>query len=73
MKKNSLYYFKRAFLLSVPITVFVIVRDLFEIELTDMSEIINTVLKGVAVGLVTGIILGILNLLAKIEIFVKNK
>jgi len=58
---------------SLPITVFVIVRDLFDIELTDLSEIIKTVFKGIFVRLITGVILGIINMFAKVETFMKTK
>ncbi len=59
--------------MSLPIAVFVIVRDLFDIELTDLSEIIKTVFKGFFVGLITGVILGIINMFAKVETFMKTK
>lgn len=59
--------------MSLPITVFVIVRDLFDIELTDLSEIIKTVFKGIFVRLITGVILGIINMFAKVETFMKTK
>jgi len=71
MKKNNFYYFKKALILIIPITVFVIIRDLFEVEFFNFSEILKLVAKGVFVGVFTGIILGIINIFAKIKTFMK--
>jgi Na+/H+ antiporter NhaA len=73
MKINKFYYFKRAFILSIPISVFVIVRAGFGIELTDISEIMKIVIKGISVGIITGIVLGIINIFAKTETLMKTK
>jgi len=72
MKKNNLYYFKKGVILSIPITVFVIVLDLFDIGLSDISAIIKTFTKGLFVGIITGAILGIINIFAKVETFMKK-
>lgn len=69
MKKDKRYYFQRAFLLSVPIAVVIIVLDLFEIDLFDINIILKTLLKGMFVGIFTGIILGIIKIFAKVENF----
>ena len=73
MKKNNFYYFKKALLLIIPITVFVIIRDLFEVESFNFLEILKLIAKGVVIGIFTGIILGIINIFAKIETFMKKK
>ena len=73
MKKNNFYYFKKALLLIIPITVFVIIRDLFEVESFNFLEILKLIAKGVVVGIFTGISLGIINIFAKIETFMKKK
>tara|TARA_B110000208_G_scaffold125637_1_gene153085 strand:+ start:488 stop:715 length:228 start_codon:yes stop_codon:yes gene_type:complete len=73
MKKNNFYYFKKTLLLIIPITVFVIIRYLFEVESFNFLEILKLIAKGVVVGIFTGIILGIINIFAKIETFMKKK
>ena len=73
MKKNNFYYFKKALLLIIPIAVFVIIRDLFKVELFDFSEILKLIAKGIFVGVFTGMILGIINVFAKIETFKKKE
>jgi|TARA_B110000116_G_scaffold205923_1_gene181131 Mg/Co/Ni transporter MgtE len=73
MKKNNFYYFKKTLLLIIPITVFVIIRDLFEVESFNFLEILKLIAKGVVVGIFTGISLGIINIFAKIETFMKKK
>ena len=73
MKKNNFYYFKKTLLLIIPITVFVIIRDLFKVEPFNFLEILKLIAKGVVVGVFTGIILGIINIFAKIETFMKKK
>ncbi|QNK77966.1 hypothetical protein H7F37_02435 [Winogradskyella sp. PAMC22761] len=73
MKKNNFYYFKKAIILSIPIAVFVIVRDLFDIGLYDISAIMKTFAKGLFVGIITGVILGIINIFAKVETFMKKE
>jgi len=59
--------------LSIPIAVFVIVRDLLGIGLYDISAIMKTIAKGLFVGIITGVILGIINILAKVETFIKKE
>ena len=73
MKKNNLYYFKKALLLIIPITIFVIIRDLFKVEFFNFSEILKLIAKGIFIGIFTGIILGIINVFVKIETFMKKK
>tara|TARA_B100000809_G_C15004862_1_gene482845 strand:+ start:63 stop:290 length:228 start_codon:yes stop_codon:yes gene_type:complete len=73
MKKNNFYYFKKALLLIIPITVFVIIRDLFEVEFFNFLEILTLIAKGIFVGVFTGIIFGIINIFAKIETFMKKE
>ena len=73
MKKNNFYYFKKTLLLIIPITVFVIIRYLFEVESFNFLEILKLIAKGVVVGIFTGISLGIINIFAKIETFMKKK
>ncbi len=65
MEKNNFYYFKRAFLMSIFIAIFIIVRDLFNIDLSESSEIMKTALKGIFVGLIMGAIFGIVNIFTK--------
>ena len=72
MKKNNFYYFKKVLLLSVPIAVFVIISELFDIGLSDTTAIMKAFAKGLFVGVLTGVILGILNIFAKIETFLKK-
>jgi hypothetical protein len=59
--------------LSVPIATFIIIRELFEIDLTDTSLIIKIFVKGISVGILTSIIMGIINIFAKVETFMKKK
>ncbi|MFT4575226.1 MAG: hypothetical protein ACI9SI_000125 [Polaribacter sp.] len=73
MKKNNFYYFKKTLLLSVPIATFIIIKELFEIDLTDTSIIIKIFVKGISVGILTSIIMGIINIFAKVETFMKKK
>ncbi|SDS41549.1 hypothetical protein SAMN04515667_2127 [Formosa sp. Hel1_31_208] len=73
MKKNNFYYFKRALLLSLPIAVFIIISELFDIELSDSNAVIKAFAKGFFVGVLTGVILGILNIFAKIDTFLKKE
>ena len=73
MKKNNFYYFKKALLLIIPIAVFVIIRDLFKVDLFDFSEILKLIAKGIFVGVFTGMIFGIINVFAKIETFKKKE
>ena len=72
MKKNNLYYFKKALLLIIPIAVFIIVKGLFEIDISNFSLILELLAKGVIVGVFTGLILGIFNIFAKIDTFLKK-
>ena len=72
MKKNNFYYFKKALILIIPIAVFVIVRDLFDIEIYDMSTITKTIAKGLLVGIITGVVLGIINIFTKVETLMKK-
>ncbi|WP_178985626.1 hypothetical protein [Winogradskyella helgolandensis] len=73
MKKNSLYYFKRALMLSIPMAIFVIVRDLFDLELYNSTTILKTFAKGLFVGIITGLILGIINIFAKVDTLIKKE
>lgn len=73
MKKDNVYYFKKPLILSIPITVFVIVRDLFDVEFYDNAIIFKIVVKAVIVGITTVVILGIINVFAKVETFKKKK
>jgi hypothetical protein len=59
--------------LSVPIATFIIIKELFEIDLTDTSIIIKIFVKGISVGILTSIIMGIINIFAKVETFMKKK
>jgi len=73
MKKNNFYYFKKALLLIIPITVFVIVIELFKVEFFNFLELLKHIAKGIFIGVFTGIILGIINVFAKIETFMKKQ
>ncbi len=73
MKKNNFYYFKRAFLTSFPIAIFVIVQNIFEIGLSDTYQTMETLIKGILVGVLTGTILGMINIFAKVETFIKKE
>ncbi|WP_322549135.1 hypothetical protein [Flavobacterium psychraquaticum] len=73
MEKNNFYYFKKAIILSIPIAVFVIMRDLFDVGLYDISAIMKSIAKGLFVGIITSAILGIINIFAKVETFMKKK
>ena len=73
MRKNNLFYFKKALILSIPIAVFVIVLDLFDIGFYDISDIMKIFAKGLFVGIITSIILGIINVFAKVETLMKKE
>lgn len=77
MKKNKLYYFKRAFLMGIPIAAMAIVYYLFSIDLNDTTLNVQTIIKGISAGLLTGLltglILGIRNIFAKVETLIKSK
>ena len=71
--KSKMHYFKIAFILSVPIAVFVIVYGLFEVDFSDSSQIMILIAKGVFTGLFTGLILGLINIFAKVDSLFVNK
>jgi hypothetical protein len=73
MIKNKGYYFKRAFFFALPIAVFVIVFGLFDIDFSDVSELLKLFGKGVFVGLITGVILGLINVFAKVDTLFKKE
>lgn len=72
--KNNYFYFKRAFFLCIPISVFIIVRDLFNIDTSNANFeiIIKLFLKGIFVGVVTATVLGVINIFAKKESLMKK-
>ena len=74
MTKSNSYYFKKAFILCVPISVFIIVRDLFDLDLdtANLNIIFKLFLKGIFVGIVTATVLGLVNLFAKKETLMKK-
>ena len=73
MKKNNSYYFKKALLLIIPIIVFIIVKGLFEIGISDFSAVLKLLAKAIFVGVFTSVILGIFNMFVKIDTFMKKE
>ncbi len=69
MKKDNFYYFKIAQIVSIPISVFVIVRNLLDIEDFNSASVSTIFLKGLVVGIVTAVILGLINIFIKIDTF----
>jgi ABC-type phosphate transport system permease subunit len=73
MKNNNLYYFKKGLLLILPIAIFTIIKGLFDVGFSDFYVILKLLAKGVFVGIFTGIILGLFNIFAKIDTFMKKE
>lgn len=73
MKKTNFYYFKRAFSLSIFIAVFIIVRDLFDVDFSDWSAILKVITKGIIAGVIAGVILGIINIFYKKDVVSDKK
>ncbi len=73
MKKNNLFYFKKGLILIIPIALIIIVQGLFEIGFSDFSQILKLLAKGIGVGVITGVILSLFNILAKIETFIEKE
>jgi xanthosine utilization system XapX-like protein len=61
------FYFKLAFLsITAGLTVGMIVYGLFDINLTNKSEITRLLLKSITCGIAVGLIMGFLNMFLKI-------
>jgi hypothetical protein len=64
---NKLYYFKAAFAFgAVGITTFLIVKGLFDVVMRSWQALGYLLLKSVAVGVTTGLVLGVLNMYFKL-------
>jgi xanthosine utilization system XapX-like protein len=65
---SKFYYFKLAFLsISAGLTVGIIVYGLFDIDFKDKSEITRLLLKSIICGIAVGLVFGILNMFLKID------
>jgi predicted RND superfamily exporter protein len=58
-------YFNKGFLLSMPIAVSIIVVRLFYIDYRSLSEILELFVIAIVSGIITGTILGLLNMVFK--------
>ena len=73
MKKNNFYYLKKPLLFSVPIAVFLIIRELFEIGFSDINEIFIFIAKSLVIGILTTLIMGVINIFVKIDTLMKKQ
>lgn len=71
---GKLYYFKVTFIF-VTVALFVanIFKGLFEIGFSDVDALTQMVIKSFVVSVLTGLILGLLNMFFKVNIFNKKE
>lgn len=76
MKKSNLHYLKKGLIFGLLIALIIIIRDLVGIGFSDgfsgAREIFDIIRNGMLVGLVSGLILGVINLFAKIDTIIKK-
>ena len=72
-KMNKYYYFKVTFIF-VFVALFVAnaIKGLFDIGFSNIDELIKMVLKSFVISILTGLILGLLNMFFKVNIFNKK-
>jgi len=70
---KTLNYFQKGLLLSIPIATFIIVRESLEFEFETIDDFLIIIAKGLVIGLISGVILGLLNMIFKYDTFYKKK
>lgn len=71
---NKFYYFKVAFLsISAGLFVGIFIYGLFDINFSNDESILKLLLNSIAIGIITGLALGILNISLKIGKFPNKK
>lgn len=76
MKKSNFHYLKRGLIFGLLIALVIIIKDLVAIGFTDgfsgIKEVFDVIRNGMLVGLISGLILGVINLFAKMDTIIKK-